>query len=811
MAIGQKGFGQTMTLSAPSSGVTAVDNMAVVFSISGETGTISSVKVVMTYLSGPSAESVGSTWSMTMFSNSATQSFSFNPSTATSSALFASVSPATNLPDGVYSVYAQYTRGVNSAIVKSNTAASVTVDTGALPPSLSYLPNAFVIDPATDVLSVSGSTPVVINPATDVLTLPNHGLAANATVTVSGTNLSSATTYYVSVIDSNSFKLATASGGSTYADFSPGTTGTITSSSGSNAVTIVPATDVITLANHGLAANTTVTISGTNLSSATTYYVSVIDNNSFKLATTSGGSTYADITPGTSGTISAACHSLAAGAEVRISGTNLPSAAPYYVSVIDASSFKLATTPGGSTYADFATGTGGTIRSASASTTIAIAPATDVITVASHGLAANTAVAVFGTNLPSNTPYYVSVIDSDTFKLATTSGGSTYADFSPGTSGTIRTSSISAAVAINPTTDVITLASHGLAATTAVTISGTNLSPTTTYYVSVVDSNSFKLATTSGGSTYADITPGTSGTIRSLSAASAVTFAAATDVITLAGHGLAADTAVMISGTNLSSSTIYYVSAVTTDTFKLVTTSLGTTVADLASTATSSGAITSYDILKGDVRTLGTTLATFYYSIPEAFASTSAKITFTGHTTVVVTLVNVVRNGRIAFDRTNISGTGIASSTATSLPDDTYTVSLTYRDLSNHTATAVTLPYMFYDAGTLAPSFTSLVDNATIADGSTIPYTLPEAPYGGTVKLTFSNSTTTTVIPLTNAKSGTFTYSRSLHAVTIPTGTYTVTLSYQDTAGNDVASKVVTGVAVTVTPFSNTTDTDGDG
>ncbi|ATC64270.1 hypothetical protein CMV30_10050 [Nibricoccus aquaticus] len=823
-AIGQTGFSQTMTLSAPSTGGSAIDNMAVVFSISGEAGGINSVRLVMTYVSGYSTASIGSTWTMTMFSVSASQSFSFNPSTATSNALFRAVTQLNtegkavtqinasgvavtpNPPDGVYSVYAQYTRTTTGVIVRSNTASNVTVDTGALPPTFSYTPVSFTVDPATDVVSLpAGTSPVIINPATDVLTLKNHGLAPDAAVTLSGTNLPSATTYYVSSIDTDSFKLATSSGGSTYADITPGTSGTITYSPDSAPVAINPATDVITLTNHGLAANTEVTLSGTNLPSTTTYYVSSIDTDSFKLATTSGGSTYADITPGTIGTINVPCHLLTAGAAVKISGTNLLPDTTYYASPIDASSLKLATTPGGSTYADFPTGTTGTIRALSAPTTIAIDATTDVITLAGHGYAANAEVSISGTNLTSNTPYYVSVIDTDSFKLATTSGGSTFADFTPGVTGSI--SSLSGPVAIDPATDVITFTSHGLAANTLVNITGTNLLSTTAYYVSVVNANSFKLATTSGGSTFADIA---SGTIRSLSAATDVTIAPATDVITFANHGLAANTAVTISGTNLLPSTTYYVGTVTTNSFKLATTSGGSTYADITPGPTSA-TVTSTEALKGDVLTLGTNLATFYYSIPENYAATTAKITFTGRTTVVVTMPNLIRNNSLVFDRSKIPSVGIISTTSPSLPDDTYTVSFAFRDANNHTATGVTLPYMAYDAGTLAPSITNLVNNAAIVDGSAIAYTLPETPYGGTVKLTFSNGTTTTVIPLANAKSGTFTYDRALHASSIPTGTYTVTLSYQDTAGNSVTSTTLTGVSVTVTPLSATTDTDGDG
>ena len=496
-----KGFAQTISLSLPASSTTYVDNLNVVLSISGESGGISGVKLLCTYTSGPYTASIGSTWTLTMTSTSSSQSFSFNPSTITTNALFSSVSPTTAMPDGTYSIKAQYVRVATGATVSSATATNVTTDTMALTPSFTFSPSV-TINTTTDVISLSGTTAVSINTSTSVVLLANHGLAPNATVTVAG---------------------ATPAG---------------------------------------------------------TYYASIIDSNSFKLTTTPGGSTFVNFTAATAPTISPACHLLPNGAAVTVSGTNVLATTPYYVSVIDANSFKLTTTQGGSTFVDFTTAT----------------------------------------------------------------------------------------------------------------------SPTITY-----------------------------------------------------------------------------------------------------------------PTMTGDLRTLGTSAASFMYTIPEAFVGGSAKITFIGHTTVTVTLANVIRNNRINFDRTAISGSGIASSSPTALPDDTYTVTLTYKDLNGHTSAPATLYYVFYDAATLPPSFTSLVNNAAIIDGSTIPYTLPEAPYGGTVSLTFSNGTTTKVIQLPNTQSATFTYTRALYGYTIPTGTYTVTLSYQDTAGNAVASTSVTGVAVTVAPFSTTVDTDGDG
>jgi hypothetical protein len=60
-------------------------------------------------------------------------------------------------------------------------------------------------------------------------------------------------------------------------------------------VTVDPATDIFTLANHGFSTGSRIRFRNTGgalpsgLSAATTYYVSVIDSNTFKVSETSGG------------------------------------------------------------------------------------------------------------------------------------------------------------------------------------------------------------------------------------------------------------------------------------------------------------------------------------------------------------------------------------------------------------------------------------------------------------------------------------------------------------------------------------------
>ncbi len=66
--------------------------------------------------------------------------------------------------------------------------------------------------------------------------------------------------------------------------------------------------------------------------------------------------------------------------------------------------------------------------------------------------------------------------------------------------------SYSTPVSVNTTTDVVTLANHGLPTTLPVTISGNSASSGTLYPASVIDANTFKLINTSSVTTYVDFT-----------------------------------------------------------------------------------------------------------------------------------------------------------------------------------------------------------------------------------------------------------------------------------------------------------------
>lgn len=132
---------QTITLSSPSTGTPYIDNLPISITISGETS-VTKVKLVFTYTSGVYKANIGKKDSVTLATSTLSYNFSFNPSTITTSTLFSENTG--NLVDGVYSIYANYTR-TSGAIVRSSTINTVTIDTRALQQTIiSPAPNAVV-------------------------------------------------------------------------------------------------------------------------------------------------------------------------------------------------------------------------------------------------------------------------------------------------------------------------------------------------------------------------------------------------------------------------------------------------------------------------------------------------------------------------------------------------------------------------------------------------------------------------------------------------------------------------------------------
>ena len=149
-----------------------------------------------------------------------------------------------------------------------------------------------------------------------------------------------------------------------------------------------------------------------------------------------------------------------------------------------------------------------------------------------------------------------------------------------------------------------------------------------------------------------------------------------------------------------------------------------------------------------------------------------------------------------------------ASST---IPDGTYTVTLSYQNSLGDPPATSSVSNVTFDNVTQAPAL-SAPTAGTISGTIPVMYTLPETALSGSVKLTFTGAVTRTLTMQDTAPLSTFhldpanpTGSSQVVSIapsgsTIPDGTYSVTVQYQDSLGNPAAF----GTAVTVT-LDNTT------
>ena len=212
------------------------------------------------------------------------------------------------------------------------------------------------------------------------------------------------------------------------------------------------------------------------------------------------------------------------------------------------------------------------------------------------------------------------------------------------------------------------------------------------------------------------------------------------------------------------------------------------------------------------------------YSLPSQALSGSVKLTFDngGGTPTVVTLNGAGEApgaNTIDFDPTDPANSSIvASVTGTSnnsgnthyIPPGTYTVTLSYQDqygdpVQTASATGVQIAY-----ATPAPMFGLPAASSTICSPIPVFYSLPGKALSGSVSLTFSGTgspiafginssgenegmTEFSFDPVTPGGSGDIVSSST---TPLPIGVYTVTLAYQDYAGDPIATVSNTNVYV---------------
>jgi hypothetical protein len=200
------------------------------------------------------------------------------------------------------------------------------------------------------------------------------------------------------------------------------------------------------------------------------------------------------------------------------------------------------------------------------------------------------------------------------------------------------------------------------------------------------------------------------------------------------------------------------------------------------------------------------------FSVPDVPLSGSVALTFTNTSssaTTTLTLTNAQAANftlNLASLATSPSVTSVAGSNT--LPDGTYDVALAYRDIYGHAAASTIEHNWTLDTVTTPPTLPAPTGgtNGTSLD---VRYALPEAPLAGSPTLTLSGATTVTLtLAAATAGSGSLTLdpgdpsvSSGVAAIspagaTLPAGTYTATLSYQDALGNPAASTQVGGVVI---------------
>lgn len=203
------------------------------------------------------------------------------------------------------------------------------------------------------------------------------------------------------------------------------------------------------------------------------------------------------------------------------------------------------------------------------------------------------------------------------------------------------------------------------------------------------------------------------------------------------------------------------------------------------------------------------------FTLPEAAADGTATLTFAGAVTRTLMLAGsqcTAGYHDFSFNPANPAATNaiVSVSDGTSVPDGTYTVTLSYQDVFRHPAATASAAGVTIDTVTQAPTLSAPAANAVTAGTVNVAFTLPETAADGSLLLTFAGAVTrnlTLAGAQTSAGAHSFNFAPSSPVTTgtitaieggatIPSGAYTVTLSYRDQAGNPAAMASAANVTV---------------
>jgi hypothetical protein len=243
---------------------------------------------------------------------------------------------------------------------------------------------------------------------------------------------------------------------------------------------------------------------------------------------------------------------------------------------------------------------------------------------------------------------------------------------------------------------------------------------------------------------------------------------------------------------------------------------LAATIA-LAGAATAWAGTTAAPVLTSPVAGATQNTLSVSYSLPDTPLPNSVTLTFANQTTSqswVLTMDNSQTQSVSLNPHAPITSPAVVSvaGPSSSLADGVYDVTLSYQDSSADPQASATSTGWTLDTTTLAPTL-QVPTGGTDGSALEIALTLPEAPLSGSAALTFTGPTTVSLL-LSAATAG----SRSLTldpsslsptagvsqitpaGATLPDGTYTVSLRYQDALGNPSATTQQTGVVISSAP-----------
>ena len=201
------------------------------------------------------------------------------------------------------------------------------------------------------------------------------------------------------------------------------------------------------------------------------------------------------------------------------------------------------------------------------------------------------------------------------------------------------------------------------------------------------------------------------------------------------------------------------------------------------------------------------------YELPDAPTASTVRLAFfNSSTNVLLTLNNNASNNFLLNPSALASVSQVLTTTSPVLPDGVYSLFLSYQDYLGNPAASTSATNIQIKTITTPPILLLPTNNFAGAT-FTFQYELPDAPFSGSVRLIFFNSSTNVSLQFNNSLSNAFVLDPASlwtapppivfsSSPVLPDGAYTLLLSYQDYLGNPAASTQATNLLVQTHPIS---------